>query len=144
MSADPFKESLAELERLTAELNKPRKVLLIEDDESFRQAVALMLEDRGVEITEAKDANEAAHFLSTIDFDLVITDFRLPGPSGVDIVRSIRKRDGEHPRVIVLTGYLNDPALCELTHIPGAATMVIAKPVTGDTLVTYVNLLTRR
>lgn len=81
---------------------------LIADDESFiRDGLRAILpwHDYNVAIThEAVDGDEAAAILQEESIDLLISDIRMPGRSGIDLLREIRDR-AENTRVIVLSGY---------------------------------------
>ena len=76
----------------------------MEDDESMRHATRVHLEKEGYETTAAFDVPHALDILKTSPHDLVITDLNLPGPSGLELLKSIR---AEYPdtMVIVITGY---------------------------------------
>jgi len=80
------------------------RILVVEDDESMRHATRVHLEKEGYETTAAFDVPHALDILKTSPHDLVITDLNLPGPSGLELLKSIR---AEYPdtMVIVITGY---------------------------------------
>jgi len=139
----PFQESYDELKRLADKLGRPRRILLVDDDDVFRVSVKVLLERSGRYVAEGKSGKEAIELLCEDDFDLIITDFRMQDGDGIALVRYVRERDLTRPSVMLLSGYINDPRLCELTEIPGAMTAIVAKPINAQTLEQYVELLTR-
>jgi DNA-binding NtrC family response regulator len=81
-----------------------RRLLLVEDDEVFFRPLRRTLERRGYEVLAAHGAEEALDVLKAEDVDLVLTDRRLPGMDGVELVRQVK---AEHPdlAVVVMTAY---------------------------------------
>jgi two-component system, NtrC family, response regulator HydG len=81
-----------------------RRLLLVEDDEVFRRPLHRTLELKGYEVFPAHSAEEALDVLKAEDVDLVLTDRRLPGIDGVELVRHIK---ADHPdlAVVVMTAY---------------------------------------
>jgi two-component system response regulator RegX3 len=70
----------------------PTKVLVVEDEESFVDALVVSLEREGFSITVARDGLEALERFETDEPDLVLLDVMLPKMSGIDVCRSIRSR----------------------------------------------------
>ncbi len=81
-----------------------RRLLLVEDDEVFLRPLHRTLELKGYEVFPVHSAEEALDTLKAEDVDLVLTDRRLPGMDGVELVRHIK---AEHPdlAVVVMTAY---------------------------------------
>jgi len=83
----------------------PRPHLLFVDDEAdLRGPTAERLTDRGFEVVEAASGEQALELLDQFAFDLVVTDFRLPGMDGTQLIDAARQR---YPSIvaIVITGY---------------------------------------
>lgn len=76
------------------------RVLLVEDDHTVRALVRLLLDDEGYEVVEAATGTQAVERFSAESFDLVLLDLRLPGLSGFDVCRAIR-RTSEVPVIMV-------------------------------------------
>ena len=74
-------------------------VLVVEDDEKIRRNVVVQLRDEGFGATAVASAEEA--LLSGITPDLLLVDVRLPGMSGVDLVRKLVKDDQLPPTIII-------------------------------------------
>lgn len=76
------------------------KILLVEDETVIRTALRRLLERNGYEISEAGSVAEATEQHAVTDFDLVISDLRLPGAPGTDLI----KKAGNTP-VLIMTSY---------------------------------------
>ncbi len=81
-----------------------KRMLVIEDDEEMRSLLKDFLEEEGVEIDSARDALEALQKLGARAFDLILTDLRLPGLSGLDIIPSIKRLRPE-ASIVVITAF---------------------------------------
>jgi two-component system response regulator RegX3 len=68
------------------------RVLLVEDEEAFVEALTIGLEREGFEIEVARDGAEALDRFDDLDPDLVLLDVMLPTVSGLDVCREIRRR----------------------------------------------------
>ena len=79
-----------------------KQVLIVEDEDKLRRILELQLLDSGFEVQKAAKAEEA---LPLIDrSDLILTDFKLPGMSGLEMLQLIRRQDTRVP-VIVMTAF---------------------------------------
>ncbi len=84
------------------------QVLVIDDDESMRGAVALMLKAAGHEAIEAEGGREALKLLETHPPAIVITDLLMPERDGIETIRLVRKR-APKAKIIAITG--GEPAV---------------------------------
>ncbi len=80
------------------------RILIIEDDKEMRSLLEDFLKDEGYEADSANGGSEAFHKLAQSSFDLVITDIRMPGLTGLDILSAVKKFQLELP-VIVMTAF---------------------------------------
>src|SRR5574340_517023 len=80
------------------------RILLVDDQKSLRRSLSLMLEGAGFATEEAENGEEALHYLATHKYDLVITDLRMDGMSGIDLLREIKQSNPKLP-VILITAY---------------------------------------
>ena len=80
------------------------RILIIEDDEEMRALLKDSLLEEGIEFDSAGNGSDAIRKLSEEPFDLVITDIRMPGLTGLDILPGIKKLQPE-TRVIVITAF---------------------------------------
>ncbi len=79
-------------------------VLVVEDDESQREPLSGYLADLGARVLEAASGEDALAVLASEDPDVVITDLRMPGIDGRDLLRELKKLNPEI-RVLVVTAY---------------------------------------
>ncbi len=80
------------------------RILIVEDDEIFLRPLQRTLEVAGYEVLVVPSGEDAIDLLKNDDVDLVLTDKRLPGIDGVEIVRRI-KADHSNLAVVVMTAY---------------------------------------
>ncbi|HWP66856.1 MAG TPA: sigma-54 dependent transcriptional regulator [Candidatus Limnocylindria bacterium] len=81
-----------------------KRVLVVDDERKMRRLLQMMLEHLGLESVASDSGEEALALVQAEHFDLVLTDLRLPGMSGLDLLRALREADAGIP-VIVLTAY---------------------------------------
>lgn len=83
---------------------KKDSILVVDDTPDTVELLQRNLESQGYQVLTAPDANEAIRILEATAIDLVITDLKMPGASGIDLIRHIREnfRDIE---VMMITGY---------------------------------------
>jgi len=86
------------------EHNHMARILIIEDDEEMRSLLEDFLKDEGYETDSVNSGSEAFGKLAREPFDLVITDIRMPGLSGFDVLSAVKKFQLEIP-VIVITAF---------------------------------------
>jgi DNA-binding NtrC family response regulator len=106
-------------------------VLVVDDDRAVRTVIEVLLPKAGYDVAAASSAHEAVDLLEHRAFDLVLTDVRMPGASGIELLERIRKRWPDTV-VVVMTGYSSvEDAVAAMKA--GAADYVI-KPVGRDEL----------
>jgi DNA-binding NtrC family response regulator len=81
-----------------------RVILIVDDEEGLREGLGKLLEDEGYAVLCAETGEEALEILQQSRIDLVLTDMRMPGMDGIELLKKIRERYGELG-VIILTGY---------------------------------------
>jgi DNA-binding NtrC family response regulator len=79
-------------------------VLLVDDDAVFRAALERRLDQDGYVVTSVGDAETALERLAQQPFDCVLTDLRMPGVDGVELIRRVRRADPD-ALCIVVTGF---------------------------------------
>jgi DNA-binding NtrC family response regulator len=80
------------------------RILIVEDDETLRRVTQLHLEKQGYSTGVASDAAEALAALHHEHHDLVISDLHLPGPSGLELLKTIRQQYPE-TQVVMITAF---------------------------------------
>ena len=81
-----------------------RRILVVDDDESLRRVLQAQLEQDGYSVVTAASAQEAFSLLQFRAYDLVITDLRMPGLSGIEVLKQVKSLYPESI-VIVLTAF---------------------------------------
>jgi DNA-binding response OmpR family regulator len=80
----------------------PHRVLVVDDEESFRTILKDHLEKEGFAVETADDGDVALSLLETERFDLMLLDIRMPRVDGFAVLRELRSRTAR-PRTIMLT-----------------------------------------
>ncbi len=80
------------------------KILIVEDETRMRKLLTMLLSDLPVNFAEASDGKEAWEIFNSEGADLVITDLKLPGIHGMELLKMINEKDSEIP-IIVITAY---------------------------------------
>ena len=88
-------------------MTRVKKILLVDDEETFRDALGGFLVDEGYEVVEAENGTVAVEKLSAEKFDVVITDMKMPGKSGIDVLTAAKMIDSQVD-VIMITGFTTE------------------------------------
>ncbi|MCX5881485.1 MAG: response regulator [Deltaproteobacteria bacterium] len=80
-------------------------VLIVDDEDGFRSVLVRRLQARGIQAFGIGRGEEALEFLQTRNIDVVLLDIKMPGMSGVDVLRQMREQ-GCKAEVIVLSGHV--------------------------------------
>jgi len=107
------------------------KILIVEDEPIIRNALRRLLERNKYEIEEAPSVQEAMNKFELSDFDLIISDLRLPGAPGTDLI----KLSGKVP-VLIMTSYASLRSAVDSMRM--GAVDYIAKPFDHDEMITAV------
>jgi DNA-binding NtrC family response regulator len=108
------------------------RVLVVDDEADAREMLSAILSQAGFEVDDAADGFAALSKVSRYRPDVVVTDLRMPGMTGVDLLQRIRRIHGDLP-VILATG-LETWDLCTAAEAYGAVTCLV-KPIELDELV---------
>jgi DNA-binding NtrC family response regulator len=81
-----------------------KRILVVEDDPGLRFTMTDALEGKGFAVTGADNGVEAIRRLLDEAYDVVVTDLRLPGKDGMEVLRAARGKNPP-PSVVVMTGY---------------------------------------
>lgn len=81
-----------------------QRLLILDDDATFRERLALSLRNRGHQISTAASGDIAADLIRKYAFDAAIIDLRLEGETGLEIMEQLRRIRSDL-RVVILTGY---------------------------------------
>ncbi|HXN81764.1 MAG TPA: response regulator, partial [Myxococcales bacterium] len=94
------------------------RILIIDDEASIRELLAMHLEERGYEVLAASTGAEGFRLAAQGDPAAIVLDMRLPDASGLDLIPELRKRAAEAP-VLMITAH-HDMATTILAMKAGA------------------------
>lgn len=118
------------------------RLLLVDDDKTFRRSTAELLRDDGYRVDTAADGAEAGERLEEGSYDLLLMDLRMPGLDGNQVVEVLRRR-GERTPILMVSGYGTVESAVDSLHL--GADDFLTKPVDPDELSRKVeDLLHRR
>ena len=117
------------------------KILVIEDDPTVGQYVKRGLEEQRWGVDLVTDGEEGESRAAAEQYDLVVLDMRLPGRSGMEVLRAIRARGFERP-VLVLTA--QDAVDAKVEAFRAGADDYVTKPFAFEELLARVEALSRR
>ncbi len=114
-----------------------KKILIIDDDVLVLKTIRKLLLLEGYELFECKSAEEALVLVKKGAFDLVITDIRMPGLNGIQMLEKLRgDQQNQNLPVILITGYASEDAPLEAFRL--SADDYILKPFNSDQLLASV------
>jgi CheY-like chemotaxis protein len=125
-----------------SKFEKPRTVLLVDDDAVTRMLVAHKITTMGAEVIEADDGIQALHYLDESHADLVVLDLEMPNMDGWDVISCIRGNPKtSHLPIIVLTGNESPEALEK--SLKKGATSFLLKPLDWTAFGAHISHLLR-
>jgi len=104
-------------------------ILIVDDDEGVRENLAELFEVVGYSIVTAGSAPEAMQKLGQGPVDLLLTDYRMPGPNGVELIESAR-RVKPRLRAILMTAF--GDSFTEIESVRRGAIGYVNKPFEAD------------
>ncbi|TPW18699.1 MAG: phosphate regulon transcriptional regulatory protein PhoB [Halothiobacillaceae bacterium] len=120
-----------------------KKILVVEDESAIREMVCWALRQSGFEVMETGDALQAKKRLAEQLPDLLLVDWMLPGMSGIDLARYVRKNDAtKRLPLIMLTARGEESD--KLLGLETGADDYVTKPFSTRELIARINALLRR
>ena len=108
-----------------------RQILVVDDDDSLRRVLQVQLEQDGYFVASAASAQQALSMLQLRPYDLLITDLRMPGESGIDLLKQVRSLYPEIA-IVILTAF--GTVETAVDAMKGGAFDYLTKPVHPDEL----------
>lgn len=111
-------------------------VLVVDDNQSIRDTLALILRNSGYQVIPAKDGDEAlsVYEKSNKEINLIILDVNLPGKNGKEVYKEIREKNSSMPFIFV-TGF----GINQLEELAGEGVAMIQKPYELNSLIEAIN-----
>ena len=116
------------------------KILVVEDEASFSEALVFLLQKEGFEVTVADDGSRAVAEFDRTGADLVLLDLMLPGLSGTEVCRQIRTRSSVP--IIMLTA--KDSEIDKVVGLELGADDYVTKPYSSRELIARIRAVLRR
>ena len=104
---------------------------MVDDDRNIRRMLAATLDSPEQDVTEAESANAAIESLAAMPYDVVISDVRMPGMNGMQLLEEIKRRDSTMP-VIMMTAFGTIPDAVEAIRL--GAYDYLTKPFSAENL----------
>lgn len=117
---------------MSAEQPQKPSILLCDDDEVFRARMARAFVERGFDVRTAHDHDSAVALATEESPELAVVDLRMPGKSGLELVRALKDIDAA-TKIVVLTGYGSIATAIDAVRL--GATYYLAKPADVDDIV---------
>lgn len=116
------------------------RILIIEDEESYRDAIGFMLEKEGFEVLTAPDGSEGLALYDKQGADLVLLDLMMPGIPGVEVCRQLRSRGN----VAIVMVSARDSEVDKVVGLELGADDYVTKPFSHRELVARIRAVLRR
>jgi two-component system response regulator FixJ len=111
------------------------KIYVIDDDEAMRDSLNFLLDSAGFDITLFEGAQNFLDALPTLAFGCVVSDIRMPGIDGIELLKHMKDRHSPLP-IIIMTGHGDVPLAVEAMKL--GAVDFLEKPFDDDRLITMV------
>ena len=95
---------------------KNSRILLVDDEDILVEGLAEFLQDQGTVVDTANDGQEAMALLQEHVYDLLVTDIRMPGMSGMELLRHVQENHAG-VAVILMTGYASTESAIEALRL---------------------------
>jgi len=120
---------------------KKQNIFFVDDEPTVRKAVAMTLERLGYNVTCFPNANDCLENLQKQNCDLLITDVKMPGMDGIELVQKTKQLKPWLP-VLIITGYGDIPMA--VRAVKAGALDFIEKPLKSKTLADAINTTLRQ
>jgi two-component system response regulator RegA len=113
-------------------MDEGRTLLIVDDNEIFRDRLARAFSDRGFDVRKAQDYDSAVACARTESPEWAVVDLRMPGRNGLEVVRDLKESDG-HTKIVVLTGYGSIATAIDAVRL--GAINYLQKPADADDII---------
>jgi DNA-binding NtrC family response regulator len=117
------------------------RVLVVDDEAPLLMTLSANLELEGFVVTEADGAEAALRAVADHEFDVVLSDIRMPGMNGVDLCRELHRRRPGLP-VVLMTAFTNEGLMRDAVN--DGALVVVPKPFAIETMVRMLQAVMNR
>ncbi len=92
------------------------KILVVDDEQSMAQFLAIVLRKEGYQVSTVQNGRDALDKVKAEAFDVVITDIRMPGMDGIQLLQGIKKHDPSLP-VVIMTAYASQQTAIDAVNM---------------------------
>lgn len=108
------------------------KILIIDDEESMRHMLSIILKKEGYDVVSTEGGRQAIKILEKEDFDFILCDIRMPEMSGMEFLKGVRGQE-LHPTIIMMSAYGTIDTAIECMKL--GAYDYISKPFKADEII---------
>jgi two-component system response regulator RegA len=109
-----------------------QSILIVDDDEVYRNRVARAFVDRGYDVRTAHDFDSAVGIAAGESPELAVVDLKMPGKGGLELVKALREIDPS-TKIVMLTGYGSIATAIDAVRL--GATYYLSKPADADDII---------
>jgi two-component system response regulator FixJ len=117
------------------------KVYVIDDDEAMRDSLNFLLDSAGLEVTLFENAQQFLDALPRLDFGCVVSDVRMPGIDGIELLKRMKAGQSKFP-ILIMTGHGDVPLAVEAMKL--GAVDFLEKPFEDDRLTSMIEAAIRQ
>src|SRR5436309_1705581 len=92
------------------------KILVVDDEQSMAQFLGIVLRKEGYQVTTVNNGRDALEKVKSDNFDVVITDIKMPGMDGIQLLQGIKKHDPSLP-VVIMTAYASQQSAIDAVNL---------------------------
>ncbi len=115
-----------------------RRILVVDNDVDIRTELAEFLETKGYQVEVAGDGREALDMIKAAPADAMITDIKMPGGDGYELIRQLRAMDPVIP-IIIIAGHISQSDINQAKNF--GVTKIMKKPISVRKLYKYLKHL---
>ena len=119
----------------------PNRVYVIDDDEALRDSLLFLLDSAGLTVTLFETAQQFLDTLPALSFGCVVSDVRMPGIDGIELLKRLKAAHSAFP-IVVMTGHGDVPLAVEAMKL--GAVDFLEKPFEDDRLIAMIETAIRQ
>src|SRR5881628_2106931 len=92
------------------------KILVVDDEQSMTQFLSIVLRKEGYQVTTVNNGRDALEKVRGENYDVVITDIKMPGMDGIALLQGVKKHDASVP-VVIMTAYASQQSAIDAVNM---------------------------
>ena len=118
-------------------MNENYHILIVDDDNRIRELIKEYLEENNFIVSTANNAEEASEKIKLVDFEIVVLDIMMPGESGIELTKKLRKNISTPIILLTAKGEVDD----RIIGLESGADDYLVKPFSPKELLLRINAL---